>query len=168
MEQVVFEIAEVRHGWFVCLLAGVEVWCSGIWRHDGAGQLLRLVRDVLGGEIREGYAVLPTEPGAYVLWLRGGLRPELALWYTGQELPDWYCGGDDAISGAPPVRLRREERLLLVQEPDLYGLARSVVDAFDGWTDKRMRDTYDKNWMPFPEAELRELRLFLGDIPEMC
>lgn len=161
MEQLTFSIEEVRHGWFVCRFGEMELWASDSCGHDGPRQFLTLLSQVIGGEREEGFTVFDTEPGTYVLYARSGGQSALALWYTKQNYLDWYPMGvgDRMVLSELPCHLKMDEQLLRMEDLDLYRLAWSAAEEFG----KLRRETYIRHWMPFPEAELLELRHCLGD-----
>ena len=154
MKSLDFSIKEVRAGWFVFALGGVEVWASYAWAYDSPKQLLEVLARSVSGT--QGYVVFGAEPWTYVL----GLSSEtLELWYCPTGLDAWY--EEDLLGVGPiPERVKLRDLLLREEEPDLYGLALSVAEAFTAC----QRDGYERQWrMPFPGLELTELKHALGD-----
>lgn len=162
MNTVNFTIRKVCSGWFVCRFSDIEVWASDAWGHDGAKQLLVLLANCVSGLWEEGYAVLDGEPGTSMIHIRAGERAELSVFDSALCHHDWYPE-DLKGEGSIPRRAKCRERLLHVEDADLFALAQAVADAFDAWSPKKLRDRYTGNWMPFPDAELTELKHTLGD-----
>lgn len=165
MQKLKFSIRKVQYGWFVCSFGDAEIWASHCCRHDGPRQLLILLGELFNGEWDGGFAVFETEPGTYILSIRSDGRDVLELWYTKTNLLDWYPAGvgDRAVLSELPRHLKLEERMLGVEDLDLYSFACAVGDAFLAYMPKKMRDKYIGNWMPFPLDELTALRHALGD-----
>lgn len=165
MEKLSFSIREIKAGWFDFRMGDAEVCASYISDHDGPRQLLKLLSELLSGEREEGYAVFEEEPGAYILSIKRSAQDELTLWYTEQDLHDWYplAVWDNRVLTELPRNLKLEQQLLSVGNLDLYSFACTVGDAFSAYLPASARDVYVKHWMPFPMEELTELRHTLGD-----
>lgn len=165
MDPLSFSIREVDAGWFVCRFGDAEIWASYCCQHDGPRQLLKLLGEVFNGERDGGFAVFEAEPGTYILSIRSGARDVLELWYTETNYFKWYPSDGDGrrVLSELPRHLKLDERILMVEDLDLYRFACDVGDAFSAYIPENMRDKYFRNWMPFPLEELAQLRRSLGD-----
>ena len=160
-----FEICQVRAGWFVCLIGDVEIWASYIHMHDSPRQLLKLLGELMCGEREQGSVVFDEEPGCYILSIERGVRDRFSLEFTEKNFLDFYPKYPDAAAVLPelPRTVGDAEVLLVVDDLDLYRFACAVGDAFSAYHTAVLRERYEKNWMPFPVEELLELRHTLGD-----
>lgn len=93
----------------------------------------------------------------------------LARSLTGQEGCVTFDGEPECwtltIRGGevPTLELRQEDETMLREVGiDLFPLAKDVVVAFEAID----REDYAREWMPFPAAELLELKHTLGDYSE--
>lgn len=165
MTDLKFEICQVHAGWFVCLIGDVEIWASYINMRDSPRQLLKLLGELMSGEREKGTVVFDEEPGCYILTVQGGARSRISLRFTERDFLDLYPEFPDTAAVFPEVHgsVGKVETLLLIDDLDLYQFACAVGDAFSAYFTADMRAKYAKEWMPFPQEELVELRHALGD-----
>lgn len=151
-----FQITHLQHGWVdVSLSDGrISVPLTGSYISDAPGDLVRATLRVAKGASWAECSWL-SEPGEY-RWLLRSVPSGLNL--TVLEFGDWHPRKPDA-----------QGRAIFLFEGSLQRWVRQILSAFQRMFDEYGEDGYQERWsrsFSFPAAELHELRLWLGSLPQ--